>query len=104
MFPLGKTGRDGEPEATLEETKTAIRQFWRGEMSKAVEFVEARMRHDCGEAREADLSRLHYLRRPRLAEVLTAIESFQQTVENEEAGESRSWQLWKWFGWRSPLQ
>jgi hypothetical protein len=76
VFPLGKTGRGGEPEASAEETVEAIRGFWRGEMDKAEKFAEARMRWDAGKPEEGDREMLHYLDRPRLRDVLAELEAF----------------------------
>lgn len=74
VFPLAKSGKEEDAEASFEETKEAVRSFWRGEMGKAEEFIEARMRYDRGEASEGDIAVLHYLRRPTLDEVLAALE------------------------------
>jgi hypothetical protein len=104
VYPLGKTGLNGEPEGTVEETKRAIREFWRGEMDKALAFVEARMRHDRGEALQGDANLLHYLQRPKLQEVLAAVEAFQRGIGAGSVAESKSWRVWRWFGWRNPLR
>lgn len=76
IFPLGKTGLLDEEEATTEETKAAIVRIWQNEMTKAEQFVLARARHDQGEATSEDLQILHYLRRPKLREVLDALLAF----------------------------
>ena len=76
VFPLGKTGLNGEAEGTLDETIATIRQFWQNEMVKAEAFLEARMRYFQGQATEEDLQSLDYLRRPSLSEVLRTLESF----------------------------
>lgn len=76
VFPLGRTGRNGEPEASFEETKRAIKSFWQNEMRKAEVFVKAREKYEVGKADETDLELLHYLRRPTLTEVLQAIDAF----------------------------
>ncbi|KAI0105461.1 hypothetical protein GGR51DRAFT_571804 [Nemania sp. FL0031] len=76
VFPLGKTGLHGEPEGTFEETKQTITRFWRTEMQKAEEFVQARMRHDRNEAGHRDLELLHYLQRPTLQEVMVAVKQY----------------------------
>lgn len=76
VFPLGKTGLDGESEGTLEETKQTIKEFWQNEIQKAEQFVAARQRHDQGCATKSDVERLSYLRRPTLAEVQDALERF----------------------------
>ncbi|KAJ8117340.1 hypothetical protein ONZ43_g4232 [Nemania bipapillata] len=73
VFPLGKTGLHGEPEGTFEETKETITRFWREEMQKAEDFVEARMRYDRKKADNRDLELLHYLQRPTLQEVLSTL-------------------------------
>lgn len=99
MFPLGRTGRNGEPEGTVEETKEVIRPFWRAEMDKADAFAEARMRHNREEAWKDDMEILHYLQRPRLDEVLAALEDFQRAVGPASGGEGKSWRVWQWFGW-----
>ena len=76
LFPLGKTGLNGEAEGTLEETIAATRLFWQDEMVKAEAFLEARMRYYQGEGMEEDLQLLGYLRRPSLSDVLHTLESF----------------------------
>lgn len=83
VFPLGKTGLNGEPEGTCEETKEAIKVFWQGEMAKAESFILARERYDAGKATEDDLQLLHFLRRPTLGEVMESLIKFRQ------AGQSR---------------
>ncbi|KAI0407889.1 Clavaminate synthase-like protein [Xylaria palmicola] len=84
VFPLGKTGLHGEPEGTFEETKQTVTRFWRTEMQKAEDFVEARMRHDRNEAGDRDLEVLHYLQRPTLQEVLLATESSEAQLPTAE--------------------
>ncbi|KAH6695529.1 hypothetical protein F5X68DRAFT_244200 [Plectosphaerella plurivora] len=76
VFPLGKTGLGGEPEATAEETLEAIKSFWQGEMDKAEAFAEARIRWDAGKPEEGDREMLHYLDRPKLHDVLAELEAF----------------------------
>ncbi|KAK4461558.1 hypothetical protein QBC42DRAFT_329780 [Cladorrhinum samala] len=76
VFPLGKTGLNGELEGTLDETKQAIREFWQNEIQEAEQFIAARQRHDQGCATKSDVERLSYLRRPTLAEVQEALERF----------------------------
>lgn len=68
LFPLGKTGLNGEAEGTLGETIAMTRQFWQNEMVKAESFLEARMRYYQGHATEEDLQWLDYSRRPSLSE------------------------------------
>ena len=78
VFPLGKTGLQGEHEGTLEETKDTIRQFWKNEMEKAERFVEARIRHDKGQAEKDDVDLLYYLRRPSLKTVQKTLQAALQ--------------------------
>lgn len=80
VFPLGKTGQNGEPEATFEETKVAIKNFWQAEMTKAEAFMHAREKYEAGEADESHMELLDYLRRPILAEVLQALESIDSQL------------------------
>ena len=80
VFPLGKTGRNGETEATFEETKLAIKDFWQNEMEKAEAFFGAKGRYESGEADNNDLELLDYLRRPKLAHVLHTLESFRMSL------------------------
>ena len=77
VFPLGKTGMNGETEATFEETKVAIKEFWQNEMKKAEAFISAKGRYESGEADDNDLELLDYLRRPKLVHVLDTLESFR---------------------------
>ena len=76
LFPLGKTGLNGEVEGTLEETVVATKQFWQNEVVKAEAFLEARMRYYQGGATEEDLQCLDYLRRLSLEDVLHGLEVF----------------------------
>lgn len=76
VFPLEKTGLDGEKEGRLEETTAAIAGFWQNELVKAEAFIEARMEYYNNEATGDDLQWLDYLRRPSLSDVLQALESF----------------------------
>ena len=80
VFPVGKTGMNGEKEATIEETKLAIKDFWQNEMRKAEAFIIAKGRFESGEADDKDLELLDYLRRPKLAHVLRTLESFQMSL------------------------
>ena len=61
VFPLGKTGRNGEKEATFEETKVAIKDFWQNEMKKAEAFISTKGRYVNEEADDDDLELLDYL-------------------------------------------
>ncbi|EFX00690.1 hypothetical protein CMQ_7692 [Grosmannia clavigera kw1407] len=76
IFPLGKTGRNGEEEGTAEETVATIKDFWLNEMHKAEAFVAARIRYVNKEATEDDLKLLPYLRRPTLKDVWTTLDDF----------------------------
>ena len=80
VFPLGITGMNGEMEATFEETKAAIKEFWQNEMKKAEAFISAKGRYESGEADDNDLELLDYLRRPKLAHVLDTLESFRMSL------------------------
>lgn len=76
VYPLGRSGVNGEPVATLEETKQAIQPFWQREVTKAEQFVLAKIAYDTGTARETDVELLDYLRRPTLREVLDTLNGF----------------------------
>ncbi len=80
MFPLGRTGLHGEPEGTFEKTKQTVRLFWRNEMQKAEQLVDARVRHGKNEASESDLMLLYYPQRPSLEQVLIALKQHSQTI------------------------
>ena len=80
VFPVGKTGMNGEQKATFEETKLAIKDFWQNEMRKAEVFIIAKGRFESGDADDKDLELLDYLRRPKLAQVLQTLESFQVSL------------------------
>ena len=80
VFPVGKTGMNGEKQATFEETKLAIKDFWQNEMRKAEAFIIAKGRFESGEADDKDLEILDYLRRPKLAHVLHTLDSFQMSL------------------------
>ena len=77
VFPRGRTGRNGEPAATFEETMDAITKSWRKEMEKAEAFIEAKMRYDSKSATEEDLKLLGYLKRPKLDDVLLELDGFR---------------------------
>ena len=76
VFPLGKTGLNGEPEGTFKETQEAIITFWQSEMRKAVAFMEAKFKFESGKADEHDLPLLTYLQRPTLQQVLDELRTF----------------------------
>ena len=80
VFPVGKTGMNGKKEATFEETKSAIKDFWQNEMRKAEALIIAKGRFVSGDADDKDLELLDYLRRPKLAHVLHALESFHRSL------------------------
>jgi hypothetical protein len=80
VYPLGRTGRNGEPKGTLEETKEAIKAFWQGEMRKAETFMAAKEKYDVGEADEHDKEKLDYLSRPTLEEVLSSLEGYATSL------------------------
>jgi len=76
VYPLGKTGRNGEPKGTFGETREAIKKFWLGEMAKAEAFLEAKEEFEHGQANETQRAMLEYLDRPTLKEVLDKLEDF----------------------------
>lgn len=80
VFPFGKTGMNGEKEATFEETKNAIKDFWQNEMRNAEAFISAKSRYESGEADDNDLELLDYLRRPKLAHVMHTLGSFHMSL------------------------
>jgi hypothetical protein len=86
VYPLGKAGLNGEPEASSEETKKAIKTFWQNEMTKAEAFFGARMRYDSGGASESDLQLLHYLRRPKFEAVLQSLKTFSESYNAGNIG------------------
>jgi hypothetical protein len=69
IFPRGKTGRNGEPEASLEDTEEAIREVWQYEVDYAEALLQARIRHGQGIATEEDAKFLEFLLRPSLQTV-----------------------------------
>lgn len=75
VFPLRKTGENGEPEGTLDETERAIKTFWQGEMDRAAAFMSAKEKFDMGKADDEDLDLLDYLRRPKLKQVLETLQN-----------------------------
>ena len=77
IFPRGKTGRNGEERATVEETKVAIKETWTKEVERTQAFVQTRMRNDKGEKEDGDADLLKYLQRPNLIEVSKALERIQ---------------------------
>ena len=81
VFPLGKTGSEGEEKGTLGETLDAIKDFWQNEMVKAESFIEAKMRYYQNEADDDDLQWLDYLRRPSLTDVFRALELFSNECD-----------------------
>ena len=77
VFPLGKSGKEDEPLATAEETKETIKSFWKEEIEKAKAFVGARTRYDKGAASSEEKQMLHFLRRPRLSDVLQTLDDYE---------------------------
>jgi serine/threonine protein kinase len=80
VYPRGATGVNGEPLATVEETREAIKNVWKLEIAKAKEFLLAREKYAEGRADEDDLKLLRYLERPTLKEVLAFLKDFQSTA------------------------
>ncbi|KAJ9623931.1 hypothetical protein H2203_005377 [Taxawa tesnikishii (nom. ined.)] len=80
VFPRGKTGLNGEPKATLDETMRAIRDTWSEEIVEIRAFVNARMRLDEGLASPKDKQYLGYLDRPTLSEVLQTLDDLEQKL------------------------
>jgi hypothetical protein len=76
IYPRGKTGVDGQPTATIEETKKIIQQTWHAVVERIIGFVEAKQRYDNGDPRPEDFEFLGYLNRPKLQEVLDELENF----------------------------
>jgi hypothetical protein len=59
----------GQPIATVEETKEAVKRVWKLEIVKAKEFLLAREKYRNGSADVDDVELLGYLRRPTLKDV-----------------------------------
>ncbi|KAK2747001.1 hypothetical protein FQN57_002573 [Myotisia sp. PD_48] len=76
VYPLGRSGAGGEPTATLEETKDAIKSFWQSEMVKAERHALASIAYNMGKAQESDIELLDYLHRPKILEVLETLHQF----------------------------
>lgn len=84
IFPLHQTGTAGEYLASSDETKAAIKAFWRGEIVKAEAFISARTKYQQGIASSEEIERwLHYLRRPKLEEVSQRLRKFECLEERE---------------------
>ena len=77
IFPRGKTGRNGEERATVEETKVAIKETWKKEAERTEAFVRARLREQNGRREDGDAALLKYLQRPSLTEVLKTLEQIK---------------------------
>ncbi|KAH8757016.1 hypothetical protein F5882DRAFT_43711 [Hyaloscypha sp. PMI_1271] len=69
VYPRGRTGTMGQPIATVEETKEAVKRVWKLEIVKAKEFLLAREKYRNGSADVDDVELLGYLRRPTLKDV-----------------------------------
>jgi serine/threonine protein kinase len=80
VYPRGRTGVNGEPFATVEETQKAIKNVWEREIAKAKEFLLAREKYVEGRADAEDLKLLGYLERPTLQEVLAFLEDLRSQV------------------------
>ncbi|MCJ1351316.1 MAG: hypothetical protein MMC33_001300 [Icmadophila ericetorum] len=82
IFPVGRTGRDGEEVGTWEETQEVARAWWKQEVESAERFVEARKRQKGAKksslkGREDVLAFM--IQRPSLEKILKVL---------EQAGES----------------
>jgi hypothetical protein len=83
IYPRGRTGVNGEPLATMEETQQAIKNVWEREIATAKGFLLARQKHVEGRADANDMELLGYLKRPALREVVAFFENFQAHEMNE---------------------
>ena len=73
VYPRGMTGLHGQKEASVEETKSAIKSFWQEEMKKAEQFILSRERYEKGERVSEVMDKLDYLKRPKLDVVRQAL-------------------------------
>ncbi|KAF4632136.1 hypothetical protein G7Y89_g5996 [Cudoniella acicularis] len=83
VYPRGRTGVNGEPLATMEETKEAIKNVWEREIAKAKALLAAREKYAEGIADGNDLKLLGYLERPTLQDALVFFKDFQTVRRNE---------------------
>jgi hypothetical protein len=81
VYPRGATGVNGEPLATVKETRDAIKDVWKLEIAKAKKFLRAREKYVQGRADVDDLKLLGYLERPTLKEVLAFLEDLRSTAD-----------------------
>ncbi|CAO2649319.1 Nn.00g067040.m01.CDS01 [Neocucurbitaria sp. VM-36] len=70
LFPRGRSGINGEPEASFEDTQRAVTEVWQHELTHAKALLRARIRNDQGHASEDDSRYLEHLTRPTLQDVL----------------------------------
>jgi serine/threonine protein kinase len=74
LYPLGKTGCNGEPLGTSRDVIHASRQLWLNELHHLERFVEAKLRYNKGQAQASDIEELSYLKRPKLWRVMQCLE------------------------------
>ena len=87
VYPRGRTGTMGEPIATVDETKEAIKKVWELEVAKAKAFLLAREKYGNGTAEADDMKLLGYLERPTLKDVLDFLRHLEVAgVETVEKG------------------
>ncbi|CZR53495.1 uncharacterized protein PAC_03374 [Phialocephala subalpina] len=79
VYPRGQTGAMGQPIATVEETKEAVKRVWELEIVKAQEFLLAREKYGNGKADANDVKLLGYLERPTLKDVHVFLQDLAAT-------------------------
>ena len=82
LFPRGRTGEGGEPLGTAGETQRAATIWWRDQLERGINFLEARYRH---QSRLENLPTDHHtldimVGRPTFTEVLQTIKEAEATV------------------------
>ncbi|KAE9378479.1 hypothetical protein N431DRAFT_541917 [Stipitochalara longipes BDJ] len=87
VYPRGRTGTMGEPIATVEETKEAVKKVWELEIAKAKAFLLAREKYGNGSAEADDVKLLGYLERPTLKDALDFLKNLEMaSIETVEKG------------------
>ncbi|KAH6671842.1 hypothetical protein B0J14DRAFT_655702 [Halenospora varia] len=81
LYPKGKTGIQGEPIGTVEETLAAAKSPWSLRIENMKNFVRAQIQFKKGKATEDDLCHLSYLKRPRLAEGMQFLSAFKYEMK-----------------------
>lgn len=80
VYPRGRSGQNGEPEATPEETVYHAHRVYTTELQRMDEYLEAMLRWEKGRGFNTDADCLGFPKRPRLLSVQVAVQQLAQEI------------------------